>query len=301
MLYRIENYDINPSSKIYQQLLRYYDYCKYECNCTKDTLMGKTSSLNHFARWSKIEDINNLTTNLALEYIAYQTKRNLMPRTINNRIKHLKAMVNYFRDYEDLEIGGFSERKVRKQHEEVPPKRAFRRKTICEALHYADREAWLMIKICFDCGLRIQELQGLRLQDINGDRVSILGKGRKRRQIKLSEAVIVRLKDFIKRENITDYVWKSKTKPSCPKSIDTIRSMMRKPFECASVTHFCPHELRYSYATDLKRLGASTRSIQQGLGHSSEKITEHYLKDLDDDTLNELYKLKYSTEDPELY
>ncbi len=301
MPYRIEKYIKNNDLPICSQLIRYFDYCQFDCNFTKDTMRGKTLSINHFVKWSEIEDINNLTTRMVLDYITNQVKDGLMPRTINNRTKHLKAMVNYFRDYEDMDIPNFQERKIKRQHEETPYKRAFSREAVCKALHFADREPWLMIKLCFDCGLRIQELQKLRLRDIHGDKVSILGKGRKRRQINLSHEVIVRLNDFIKRENVTDYVWKSKTKPNVPKTTETIRNMMRAPFQSAGVANFCPHELRYSFATDLKRLGASTRSIQQGLGHSSEKITEHYLKDLDDETLNELYKLKYSADEPELY
>lgn len=301
MPYRLQNYGIKPNSKIGQQLTRYYDHCIYNRDFTSDTMKGKISTINRFVRWSKLKNVNKLSTELVLEFVENLKKTGLKPRSINDYVKHIKAMATYFRDYEDYMVPRFIERKVVKLHESDPNKRAFTREQVNEALHYADRETWLMIKIMFDCGLRIKELRDIEIKDINGSKISILGKGRKRRTVILSDIAVQRLNDYVKREKITRFLWPSKVRKGCPKTRQTIRYMLRKPFEAMNIDHFCPHELRYSYATDLKRLGASNRSIQQGLGHSSEKITEHYLKDLDDDTLNDLYRLKYSVNDENLY
>lgn len=299
MPYRIENYIDDLDRPIVKQLIQYYEHCELELNFTQQTMYGKTSALNHFLRFSGIKRLEDLDNEMVTGYIKSQTAAGLKPRTINNRLKHLLAMVRYYRDIEELEIPNFKDRKIKKQHEESPNKRAFPREVIYEALRYADREAWLVIKICFDCGLRIQELHDLRLEDINGHQVSVLGKGRKRRFVILSDEVVVRLQDWIKRENITDWLWPSAGR-RVPKSCATMRRIIRAPFDAAGVIHLCPHELRHSYATDLKHLGAETRSIQYGLGHSSEKITEMYLHDLDSSALQELYHLKYSAPSPEI-
>lgn len=302
MPYRIEGYlgDIK-NQPIYQQLIEYYDYCKFTCNFTTETMKGKISSINHFVRYSNIEDIKRLTNREIFDWMAQQSQAGNKPRTINNRLKHLKAMIKYFREMDDYHIPGVILEKIKKQIEESPSRRAFSREVIYEALHYADRETWLMIKICFDCGLRIHELQQIRMQDINGDQLTIHGKGRKIRHAILSSEVITRLNDYIKHNGITDYLWPSKSSHRVPKSAETIRRKMREIFRSAGVEHFCPHELRHSYATDLKKLNVSTRSIQYGLGHTSEKITEMYLHDLDDSVLRALYEIKYSADSPLLY
>lgn len=300
MPYRIENYIEDLNIPLVDQLTEYYSYCQFTCNFTKATMEGKITSLNHFAKYTHLNRLEDLTNNIVFEWMAMQTKCSNKPRTINNRLKHLFAMINYFHDEYDMEIPGFQQRKIKKQHEESPNRRAFTRDIVYEALHYADRRTWLQIKICFDCGLRINELRQMSLRDLDGSRLLVHGKGRKNRFVVLSDEVMVRLQDYIKVNHITQDLWPSINGRTAPASTTSIREAMKKAFAAAGVPDFCPHELRHSYATDLKRLGAPTRSIQAGLGHSSERITEVYLHDLDSGTIEELYKLKYSAPAPEL-
>ena len=60
-------------------------------------------------------------------------------------------------------------------------------------------------------------------------------------------------------------------------------------FSSRWVSDFRPHDLRHSYATDLKLLGVSTREIQAALGHATESVTERYLSDLDGFNLKSVY------------
>lgn len=300
MPYKIENYTDWLDRPICKQLENYYDYCKFTCNFTSETMRGKTGCLNQFLHFCKIERVEEVDNKLINSWIAYRTEVGCKARTVNNHLKHIKAWMTYCIDVCGLEIPGYCARKLKRQPEEDPQRRAFSRDTVYKALCCADREAWLMIKICFDCGLRIKELQNLRLVDIHGKYLSILGKGRKRRFAILSDEVALRLEDWIKARGITDHLWPSRLNPKIPKTTGAIRRDMKKPFEAIGVHGFCPHELRHSYATDLKRLGAPTRSIQQGLGHSCERITEMYLHDLDASCLEELYHLKYSADQPDL-
>lgn len=303
MPYRLEKYNINPNSPIYHQAIHYYDHCAKECNFTEQTMTGKISSINHFLRDSRLDDIANLDNSIILDYVKRQADAGLMPRTINNRTKHVLAMARYYRDIEDIDIPNLKDKKIKKQIEAPSNKRAFPRDIVYEALKYADREAWLLIKIGFDCGLRINEIRQMRLKDLTGNELTVQGKGRKQRFVILSDEVMVRLKDWIKREKIDDYIWRSNYGRHIgrPKSTNTLRQIIRKPFEASGVYKMCPHELRHSYASDLLDLGAPTRSIQHGLGHSSEKITEIYLHELKPGKeAQQMYTLKYSAPAPEL-
>lgn len=299
MNYNIEKYVECTNKPIIKQVVKYYDYCQYTRHFTKNTMRGKVGSINHFLRFTGITDLKSISNDMIYEWMGDQTAQGNKPRTVNNRLKHLVAMLKYYRDF-GMRMPKLSISELVKQHEEPPKRRAFTRDVVYEALKYADRDTWLMIKISFDCGLRINELRNIKLQDINGNQVEIIGKGRKRRYIILSNEVVVRLNDWIRRKELHNWLWPSKTKPNTPMTTETIRAKMRTAFECAGIYGFCPHELRHSYATGLKRLGASTRSIQMGLGHSSELTTENYLHDLDGSDLQELYALKYSAPAPEI-
>lgn len=299
MKYNINTIVQDEKSPIAEQMQKYYNYAQFTRHFSPDTMRGKVSSINHFVRYTKINSLEDITNDMIYKWMAAQSEAGCQPRTVNNRLKHLLAMIEYFKDY-GLTIPGFFRPEIYKQKEEDPHRRAFSREVVYSALKYANRETWLMIKICFDCGLRIKELRNIRLKDFNENQLEILGKGGKRRFVIISEEVRVRLSNLIVMNNLSDYLWASTTKPSVPQSEETIRRKMRKAFEAAGIYNFCPHELRHSYATDLKKLGASTRSIQYGLGHSSEQITERYLHDLDSGDLEELYALKYSAKAPEL-
>lgn len=304
MAYRLEKYNINPKYPIYKQVTHYYAICQIEWNFTQDTMNGKINSINHFLRFSGLKRLESLSNEILEEYIAYQVQTGLKPRTINNRTKHILAMVNYYQDVEDMNIKHFKVKKVKKQIEEATTKRAFTRQVVYEALKYADREAWLLIKIIFDCGLRISEVRKMRLTDLNGNKLTVHGKGRKQRFVILSDDVMKRLKDWIKRQGVTDYIWESSYSihKGSPKSGDTLRKIIRKPFDACGVWKLCPHELRHSYASDLADLGAQTRSIQHALGHSSERTTQIYLHELNPGKeTKEMYDLKYSAPEPELY
>lgn len=297
--YKLEKVVSDISLPIAKQLQEYYDYAQFTRNFSYDTMRNKVSSINHFVKWSKIENLSEITNDMINDWMKSQSINGCGPVTVNNRLKHLLVIIQYYKDY-GMSIPGFFRPQIQKQKEDDPCRRAFSRETIYRALQFADRETWLMIKLAFDCGLRMKELRNIRLKDINQREIRIYGKGGKQRFVIISSEVEIRLHNHILRNNIRDYLWASATKPNSPKSAETIRRKMKAAFQAAGVYGFKPHELRHSYATDLKKLGASTRAIQYGLGHSTEQVTERYLHDLDSSDLQELYRIKYNAPSPEI-
>ena len=55
--------------------------------------------------------------------------------------------------------------------------------------------------------------------------------------------------------------------------------------------HFTTYSIRHSWATIAKHMGISTAIISEGLGHSSLKTTEIYLKRFDNTTLDDANEL----------
>ena len=261
------------------------------------TMAAKMDGINYFVRFTKITDLKDITNQMIDDWVDHMNSRNNTGRTINNRLAQLKVMLRWQRD-DNVSMPNLKISRIITQKEVPPRKVFFTREEIGKALAMADRREWLMIKLAFDCGLRISELRNLRLSDIHGKRMRIVGKGQKLRYVVMSDDARIRLDDWISRENIKDYLWPSASRKASPICDAEMRSAMRKVFNSAGFNDFRPHDLRHSYATDLKRLGLSTRKIQVGMGHSSEAITERYLSDLDGFNVDEIYNVKYSV--PEL-
>lgn len=145
-----------------------------------------------------------------------------------------------------------------------------------------------ILELLFSSGLRVSELVGLDIDQVNLKRREFMvrGKGQKDRPIFISSEAVDWLNKYL--ELRTD-----KAKPlfirTCGQknaSTDgnylrlTARSVQRLVSRYALLAgitkHVSPHTLRHSFATDLLMNGADLRSVQAMLGHSNIATTQIY-------------------------
>jgi len=245
---------------------------------SEQTIHGKKWVCKSLLESIKINSIEELTNQQVNEWILEQTARGCSGRTVNSRLVTLIAMIRYFQDMGVI-MPKLKLRFIMKQKEQPPRRVYYTKDQIEQVLKFADRLEWLLIRICFDCGLRISELRNLRLLNFDGRRISFIGKGSKAREVYLSEEARDRLNDWIQRERITDYLWEITTKTGVKHhlSVEEIRHRMRKPFYQAGYMNFHPHSLRHSFATDVVENGAPLEVAKEMLGHSNVSITERYV------------------------
>lgn len=278
----------SPDCPIYQQLFEFYNYCEQVLAYTKDTMLDKTHAVNNFVKHSRIERLEDVTNQQIYDWVQYHRECGNTARTVNNYLHQLKAMLKWQKE-ENIEMPNLKLSRISFQKEAPARKNWFTRKQIKRALLYADSREWLFISLSFDCGLRIEELMNLKLSDINGRKVKIIGKGNRLRWGMMSRKTKRHLKKWIKKENITDYLWRGRNGEG-HLSQDKARLLMEAVFKKAGFDNMVPHDLRHSFATELKLLGLPTRKIQLALGHTSEAITERYLSDLDGITIENIRK-----------
>lgn len=290
------NYGLDKITKssypIYQQLYNYYYYCDKRCRFSPATMDFKTRNINYFVQFSCLTRLEDITNDMIDEWVAYQVSRDNSGRTINHRLYQMKVMLKWQRD-DNVIMPNIKISRIPMQREDPPRKRYFTREQIDRALSFADRREWLMIQLAFECGLRISELRKLRLPDISECKVKVIGKCRKLRHCFMSEETRKRLDDYIISERISDWLWPSSINSSSPMCTQNIRKEIQRVFDAAGLHGMVPHDLRHSFATELKNMGISTREIQVGLGHSTQSVTEQYLHDLDGYEVEQLYNRRY--------
>lgn len=155
-----------------------------------------------------------------------------------------------------------------------------------------------MIEVMYATGLRVSELVGLELSNVDLDEgyVRCFGKGNKERIVPLGELALKYLDIYIKehRDNL-------KKKYLCDKIFlnNHGKGITRQGFfiilkEIANKKginkNITPHMLRHSFATHLLNNGADLRSIQVMLGHSNLSTTQVYTN-VSNEVLKENYKL----------
>lgn len=279
--------------RVYHQLYNYYRFCEQTRQMSQSIINSKVYTLNNFIAVTALQDLRKIHNRHIYQWVNAQLARGNTGRSVNDRLAHLRAMLRWQQDV-GLKMPHLQLGLITKVHETPARKVCFSRRTIEEVLAGASLQEKLLIRLAFDCGLRISELSKLRLSDINDYKITIIGKGDKRRYAFISTTVKVLLQEWVKQERITDYLWPSPIKPDLPLAICTLRQKMQAVFKRNRIEDFCPHDLRHSYATDLKNLGIPTRQIQAALGHSSEATTEQYLSDLDGLDIEVIYQRKYA-------
>ena len=277
-----------------KQIDEYMNYCENVRRMSEQTLHGKRWICREFLKTIKIDNLSELSNKHINEWIAEQTARGCSGRTINSRLVNLVAMLRYFQDM-GISFPKLKLRLIVKCKEQPPRRVYYTREQIEQVLRYADHLEWLLIKLCFDCGLRISELRNLRLMNLNGRMVTFIGKGSKARESYMSKEAKTRLDDWIQRNRISDFIWVRTPGKNEPMSVEDIRYLMRKPFYQAGFKNFYPHALRHSFATDIQKHGASLMETKEMLGHARIETTERYVHGLEGHLEYFFDKYKFTT------
>jgi integrase/recombinase XerD len=141
-----------------------------------------------------------------------------------------------------------------------------------------------MLSVAYAAGLRVSELVGLELGDVDLARgiVSAAGKGGKRRLVPLGEVALAHLEAYLtaragaeQGRAPSSYVFRS------PRGGKLTRQgfwkIVRQYGRIAGLDgRIHPHQLRHSFATHLLGGGADLRSVQALLGHAHIVTTEIY-------------------------
>ena len=152
-----------------------------------------------------------------------------------------------------------------------------------------------ILELFYAAGLRLSELVGVDLEDLNlsGRLLRVLGKGGKERILPFNRTAAAAIREYLKdRQTLTRSIRPSlagggsrhpKGEPLflnyrggrlSARSVD--RLVRRYVNQSSTKLGISPHALRHSFATHLLERGADLRVIQELLGHSRLTTTQRY-------------------------
>ena len=132
-----------------------------------------------------------------------------------------------------------------------------------------------IVETLYATGLRVSELASLKIRDVNGDTVTVKGKGAKMRMVPLGRPAQRSLERYLSggrprlaRPDSGQDLWVgARGGPMGPRSLRRAVSKHVATF---------PHAVRHSFATHLLEGGADLRTVQDLLGHSDLATTQIY-------------------------
>jgi integrase/recombinase XerC len=230
-------------------------------------------------------ELTHLTTRLLRAYLAWLHEQGYARTTIGRRLAAVRSWCRFLCRQGLLTANPADGLRGPRQDRKLPHFLSERDLTRLLETPPADDPMGLrdraILETLYSAGVRVGELTGLNLDDIDLDSglLTVRGKGKKERLALLGPQSLRALKDWLKvRGSIGGRVPAVfLNKHGTRLTSRSVGRLLAKHLTAAGLDpRTSPHSLRHSFATHLLDRGADIRSVQELLGHRSLSTTQIY-------------------------
>lgn len=266
-----------------REVFDFIAYLRDERRSSENTLRAYAADLASFVEF--LRDYQGKQNILSAErediraFVAVQSRLGYEKRTIRRRLSAAKSLFKFLCRDSRLEKNPARLVKGPKLSRRLPD--VFTQSQIEEVLdgHFNLARDRAVVELLYDEGLRISELAGLDIDDVNFAKgeVKVLGKGSKERIVPLSSRAAQAVRDYILQDGRTTGPLFINEKKSSRLGVRDLRRIVNYYLsQLADAPARNPHSLRHSFATHLLERGADLRAVQELLGHASLGATQVY-------------------------
>jgi integrase/recombinase XerC len=284
-----------------EYLSRFGDHLKYERNVSAHTLRNYMSDLEQFydylcpvdangnRRFIEVRQIDHITIR---EYLAKLYSEKRKKTSIARKLATLRTFFKFLCREQVLEMN--PARLVSSPRLEKKLPKVLSVDDVIRFIETPDTETVLgkrdraILELLYATGIRVAELAGINLDDIDfkHESIRVRGKRRKERIVPFGSKAKEALQDYLgvrgellveapedQRDPMALFMNYQGTRITT-RSVG--RMLDKYVTECAMAHDISPHSLRHSFATHLLSAGADLRSIQELLGHARLSTTQIY-------------------------
>ena len=280
------------------QIRDYQTYLTSERNVSEHTRMAYIKDVEEYAEFlqknnfiDNIDGILNVAADTVRAYLGYLFRRKVKKVTVNRKISSLRSFYKYLirsGKTKNNPAGMIQSSKTEKYMPNfLSVDEIFELLQAWNDTSTAGLRNRAMLELFYSSGLRLGELAGLNVMDLDFDQalVKVRGKGRKERIVPVGAPARQALQEYlaktkeVRKKNSED-VFNSPLFLNLRGARITARSIARIVDEATKKSKIgrkiSPHALRHTFATHLLNAGADLRSIQELLGHESLSTTQKY-------------------------
>ena len=269
----------------------FLEFMETERTASARTLDNYRRALDAYRGWrgEKFEDWREETADDFRDYLYELMKAGLQRATIRLRFAALRSFYKYLVLRRGLGKSPVAEVQLPKTKRSLPVVLSVAQMNglldIPLRVQVSDKAPpWLplrdaaILELFYSCGLRISELLGLDVKDVDfsGGTVKVRGKGAKERIVPAGDPALNAIQRYRREAGVTNgalFLSKRRTRIT-QQAVDL---MLRKYIKLSGIPfNVSPHKLRHSFATHMLDAGADLRSVQEMLGHASLSTTQIY-------------------------
>ena len=271
----------------------FLDFLRVERGCSSHTISAYRNDLYQFA-----DHLDSSKLQLAWqgigsrelgEYLLGLQSRSYAPTTLARKLAAIKSLFNFLKEEGTVDqdpTEGIASPRVGR----TLPKALSVEDVVCliaqaqQSPTPGGKRDWAMLETLYATGIRVSELVGLGLRDVDLKEglLRCLGKGDKERLVPLHQRAVGVLGEYVQEHRprlnpkpgqtalFLNYQGQRLTRQGFWL---ILKAHARAAGIAASIT---PHTLRHSFATHMLRGGAPLRYVQEMLGHASISTTQVY-------------------------
>jgi len=287
-----------PQNRYFQLAKLYLISCQVE-NKSQSTITSYSAVLKRFIPFVQSDPVT--ASDIRLFILSLQ-QAELSPHTIHLYYRSLKAWFNWLVAEDQLEKSPMLNVKPpklpRKIIQPLTTEDVNNYLLLTSGKHFVDIRNRAILLVFIDSGVRLSELVGMKLEDLDIENgyITVTGKGNKQRVVFIGrEARKALLKYLVMRKDSYPCLWV--TEESRPIGTRGIQIMIQRLSRRAGITvKKGPHTFRHTSAVNYLMNGGDLYTLSAMLGHTDVKVTENYLRGINTKQLAEKHK-KYSPVD----
>jgi integrase/recombinase XerD len=294
--------------KIESLIRAFLNHSQVEKGLSENTIAAYARDLAKFAAFAEKGGLplESLNRNHLVDFLESLYRQNLDSRTVARALASLRNLFRFALTEEVISIDPTLNLESPKYRKSLPS--FLRVDEVDRLLAQPDEKTAhgvrdrALIELLYSTGLRVSELTGLRVSDLDARMgcLRCVGKGDKERLVPVGRQALAAVQRYLdesrpdlsrrRRGNAQAEAFLFLNRFGGKISRITVWRILCQYGRRAGIrTHLSPHKLRHSFATHLLERGADLRSVQMMLGHADISTTQIYTHVLEE-RLKQVYK-----------
>ncbi|EIJ71661.1 tyrosine recombinase XerC [Pasteurella bettyae] len=268
-------------------LQKYWNYLRIERQVSPYTLTNYQRQMDAILGLMQANDIRSwqqLSPSVVRFILAESKKSGLHEKSLALRLSALRQFLSFLVAQGELKVNPAIGISAPKQAKHLPKNidaEQVNKLLSSNSKEPIDIRDHAMMELMYSSGLRLSELQGLNLTNLNfrAREVKVLGKGNKERILPFGHHASHAIQEWLKVRSLFN-----------PKDDALFVSQLGNRMSHRSIqkrleiwgirqglsSHLNPHKLRHSFATHMLEASSDLRAVQELLGHSNLATTQIY-------------------------